>query len=311
MIAILSAFAGRIVADESPKIQFTSQADRLIITAGDKPLATYYFADKKITRPFFAHVHAPGGAQLTRNHPPASNDIADHAEFHPGIWLTFGDISGSDYWRLKAKAEHVEFAEQPSAIAGRGSFAVRNRYLSADGKQAICEEIARYTFVVEADRALLLWDSTFSSPDREIVFGDQEEMGLGVRMATALSVAGKQGGRILNSDGRKNEKEVWGKQAAWCDYGGSLEGRFAGITIFPHPENFRPSWFHARDYGVLVANAFGQRSFGGGEASRLVVKPGEKLRLRFGLLLYSVAEESQLDRAAAYREYVKLAESGR
>jgi hypothetical protein len=305
-IAIVLIGIGQAAADD-PAIGFTQYDDRLVITAAEKPLAIYHFSDKTITRPFFSHVHAPRGPQVSRNHPPQGNDIADHASFHPGIWLTFGDISGNDYWRLKAKTEHVDFVTPPSGKAGRGEFAVRNRYLSNDGKQVVCEEIARYTLLAHADRVLLVWDSTFSSPEHEFALGDQEEMGLGVRMASGLSVAGKPGGRILNNNGHKNEKEVWGKQAAWCDYGGALDGRFAGITVMPHPDNFRASWFHARDYGLLVANPFGQRAFGAGQASRIVVKPGENFRLRFGLLMYCVAEESDLDREAAYREYVEAA----
>ena len=55
----------------------------------------------------------------------------------------------------------------------------------------------------------------------------------------------------------------------------------------PDPENVRRAWFHARDYGVLVANPFGRRAFTRGEESRVVVKAGETFRLRFGVLVHS------------------------
>ena len=71
----------------------------------------------------------------------------------------------------------------------------------------------------------------------------------------------------------------------------------------PHPENFRRSWFHARDYGLLVANPFGRNAFTGGEKSRIVVKEGETLRLRFGVLVSS--ERPDLD--ASYRDYLRQA----
>ena len=46
-------------------------------------------------------------------------------------------------------------------------------------------------------------------------FGTQEEMGLGVRLATPLTV--KSGnGRITNSVGGTNEKGTWGQAADWC-----------------------------------------------------------------------------------------------
>ena len=61
------------------------------------------------------------------------------------------------------------------------------------------------------------------------------------------------------------------------------------MTIFCHPENFRPSWFHARDYGLLAANPFGRAAFNKGEPSKVVVKPGESLRLRYGMLVHAGA----------------------
>jgi hypothetical protein len=94
----------------------------------------------------------------------------------------------------------------------------------------------------------------------------------------------KQGGRILDSEGRRDEKEVWGNEAAWCDYGGRVDGKDVGLMLIPHPDNVRRCRFHARDYGLLVANPFGVKAFNAGPESRVVVKKGDTLRLRFGVL---------------------------
>jgi hypothetical protein len=111
-----------------------------------------------------------------------------------------------------------------------------------------------------------MWDSEFTGV-REFAFGDQEEMGLGIRVATPLRVEAGDGslppgnGTMTDSEGRKNGAEIGGNSADWCDYSGSLNGQRVGMTIFCHPKNFRPSWFHARDYGFLAANAFGRAAF--------------------------------------------------
>jgi hypothetical protein len=125
-------------------------------------------------------------------------------------------------------------------------------------------------------------------------------MGLGVRVATDLTVT--HGGVITSSDGRKNEEEVWGRQADWCDYA----GRGVGILLMPDPRNFRRSWFHARDYGLLVANPFGRRAFTKGEPSRVVVKRGETLSLRF----VALAHDGDLDRQAAYQDFLRIGRGG-
>src|SRR5262245_2261495 len=64
-----------------------------------KPFWKYHFKDARIKRPFLAHLHAPDGTQVTRNHPPKAGDAGDHDTMHPGLWLAFGDLGGADFWR--------------------------------------------------------------------------------------------------------------------------------------------------------------------------------------------------------------------
>jgi hypothetical protein len=279
-------------------VRFTTQPDRLEITVGDAAIATYVFRDEKILRPYFAHVHAPGGLQVTRNHPPVAGvDASDHDTLHPGLWLAFGDLSGADFWRNKAKVEHVEFVSEPRASGDGGSFAVRNRYV-CDG-DTVCEEVCKVTISVRASGFWLVLDSRFSGGD-DFYFGDQEEMGLGVRVATPLAV--KNGGTLINSERRSGEKQVWGRPADWCDYSGTIDGKPIGVTLIPDPANFRRSWFHARDYGFVAANPFGQRAFTKGEKSRVVVRAGESLRLRFAVRVHAAAG----DMSSAYNEALTL-----
>ena len=305
--ALLAATS--LIAADAPTITFTKSADQLAVSVGGKPLATYVFRDAKISRPYFAHLKAPGGTQVSRNHPPVEGqDATDHGNYHPGLWLAFGDISGHDYWRLKAKVVHDGFAEEPKGAAGRGSFAVRNKYLSTDGKRTVCTETCRFTFLVRPAGYLILWDSTFTSSGADFYFGDQEEMGLGVRVATPISVR-KGGGKITNAEGGKNERGTWGKQSAWCDYSGTIDGRHVGITLMPHSDNFRPCWFHARDYGFVAANPFGRNAFTRGEKSKIVVKKGEELRLRWGVLLHGARAGRGGALNAAHRDYLVQAKA--
>ncbi len=306
-LVALSLVSGALCANaDVPQVAFTQQPGKVLVTIAGQPVATYVYADEEITRPYFAHVRAPGGVQVTRNHPPIEGkDPTDHATYHPGIWLAFGDISGSDYWRNRARVVHREFVEEPVGGPGKGTFAVRNTYLvEGDAEKANCREVCRYTIVVRPSGYLLIWDSTFSAAEGEFYFGDQEEMGLGVRVASPIMV--KAGGTILDAPGRKNEREVWGNQAAWCDYSGTSGGQHVGVTLMAHPGNFRPSWLHARDYGLLVANPFGRKAFRQGDPSKAVVKPGEHLRLRYGVLLHAAPAEKKPDLAAAYADFLRV-----
>jgi hypothetical protein len=286
------------------RVEFESRTGEVRVRVDGEPFATYVYGDSRILRPYFSHVHEPGGLQVTRSHPPVEGtDPTDHDTMHPGLWLAFGELGSSDFWRNRGRVERAQFAEAPRGGAGSGRFTVLNRYAGTDGR-LVCRETCRYTVAVRPQGYLLVADSMFTSDSGDFDFGDQEEMGLGVRVATALSV--RQGGRIANSEGQENEKGVWGKPARWCDYGGTLGGRRVGVCLMPHPENFRPSWFHARDYGLVVANPFGRNAFTGGEKSRIVVKQDERFRLRFGVLVYGLPGGRSPDLPAAYEDYVRL-----
>jgi len=290
---------GRIIAADFAVQQ---KPDRVTITDGGQPVATYVFRDDKILRPYFANVHAPGGIQVTRKHPPVPNvDATDHDTMHPGVWLAFGDVSRQDFWRNKATIAHERFVEPPAVRDGRAIFTAENTFQAADGGE-ICKQTSRLTLAARPAGYLLIWEATFRPEHRDLVFGDQEEMGLGIRVATPIAV--KQGGAIVDAMGRRNEREVWGNSADWCDYSGTIAGRHAGITTMCDPRNFRPSWYHARDYGALVVNPFGQQAFRKGRASKVAVKPGESFRLRYGVLLHAGPPDTAPDLTAAYADFL-------
>lgn len=268
--------------DASSGFQVMQLDSKLLINFGLKPVMTFVYRDEKIVRPHFANVRLLSGVQTTRNHPPdPAVDAVDHDTMHPGIWLGFGDINREDFWRNKGRIEHIRFSKNPEMKDDVVEFSEESRMLSASG-QKMAELHSQYQLRRRTEGFLLTWDAELKASEVDLVFGDQEEMGLGARMATPLTE--KAGGKITSSDGLSGASETWGKQAAWCDYSGKIDDRLVGITIFPSPRNAHASWWHNRDYGVFVANPFGKRA--GHEGGKLTVKKGESLRLKFHVLFH-------------------------
>ena len=299
MILRLSPLPSALAATWSVDVSSTENGN-LQILLDDSSFATYSYRDPQISRPYFANIVVPGGIKVTRNHPPAAGDADDHRDLHPGLWLAFGDISGNDYWRLRAPVKHLRFVERPTVAGSELRFAVENAYLSQTASSVVCQEVCRYQLRASEQGVLLRWDSTFRSDRDDFTFGDQEEMGLGVRLATPIAVRSLQGGRILDSEGRRNEQETWGKQAEWCDYSGTISGVFAGVLLMPSPDNFRQSWYHSRDYGFVAANPFGRQAFTKGEPSRVVVKRGDDFHLRYAVFIHWSSTAAGFDPAAVY-----------
>jgi len=276
--------------------------DRLIITRDSKPVAHFVFHDTNTFRPYFAHVHTLDGIQVTRNHPPiAGVDPVDHPTMHPGIWLAFGDISGQDFWRNKATIRHEKFTTPPTATKDQLAFATESTLIATNGN-VLGKLDSTFTLNSARDGYFVSWKATFTPQTDNFTFGDQEEMGFGIRITTPLSE--KNGGTLRNSDALVSAKNTWGKTATWCDYSGILSNRLVGITVLTDPKNFRPSWMHSRDYGLIVANPFGQKAFTKtGDPSSIPVKKDESFTLKFAAFVHSSPTNEPTDLSAAYKTF--------
>ncbi len=273
------------------------------VTRSGRPVAEFHYLDQAILRPYLANVHTPDGFKVTRNHPPVGGvDSTDHDTMHPGIWLGFGDVSGVDFWRNRGRVEHLRFRVAPEVRDGRVRWVQDAVMRAPDGRTVgfvtNLLELGSLTPVGRGDaRAgsagwLVTWEAVFRADVADIVFGDQEEMGFGARVATAITE--KNGGRITTSEGRVSARETWGRPAEWCDYSGAVAGRHVGIVLLGDPGNFRPSWWHNRDYGVFVANPFGREAMQQGPKSAVTVRQGETFRVRFGAIVYNRAGDGDL-----------------
>lgn len=280
---------------------FQFKDDRVEVTLHGKRIADFVFHDEAIRRPYLCHVKTLKGIQVTRNHPPITGqDAVDHNTMHPGIWLGFGDISGVDFWRNKGTIQHVRWTQPPQVMNDQLMFESESQLLNGEG-HAIGSVITRLTFIAFNSDWMVVWKATFQTKNKALVFGDQEEMGFGARVAT--SITEKNGGVILSSTGSRTAKDTWGQVADWCDYSGMINGTSAGITLMSSPNNFRSSWWHNRDYGVFVANPFGRKAMGQGDVSSVLVEPGKTLSVTFGATIH---EELEFDAKQAYDVFRKL-----
>jgi hypothetical protein len=278
--------AAASVAVSQEPLAAVEKDGRLMITQGGAAVGEFVFADQKMKRPGFANMRAPGGIQVTRNFPPIDGtDATDHADMHPGLWFGFGDINGHDFWRNQGVMRHDKFTMPPAWKNGALQFATECTLLTKDGS-SLGSVNSQFTLRPENSALKVRWEATFHATEVDLVFGDQEEMGFGGRVATAITE--KNGGVITSSEGAKGAKKTWGQAAAWCDYSGKINGVPVGITIVPDAGNTpQPCWWHNRDYGVFVANAFGRKAMKQGEKQSVTVRKGQSLKLGFTALLHS------------------------
>lgn len=268
-------------ADE---ITFEESKDRITIRINNFPVTQFIFADENIARPYFANLRTAQTQLVTRRQPPVEGmDATDHDTMHPGVWMAFGDISGHDFWRNEGRMEHVEFSEPPTVAADHLSFSQKAKLVTKEGDE-IGQVVNRCVIRLHESGWLIEWHAIFTAGAEPLVFGDQEEMGFGVRVATEL--AETSGGTIVSSTAKIGAEASWGQEATWCDVTGVVEGEMVGVTIVPSPDNFRASWWHNRDYGLLVANPFGRAAMKQGAKSEVTVEAGEEFKIAFAVIVH-------------------------
>ncbi|MCX5646131.1 MAG: PmoA family protein, partial [Phycisphaerae bacterium] len=261
-----------------PRLQIVPMAyDQASFQRDGVEITRYHFG-AGLHRPFLFPVVGPAGHSLTRmGHP---HDPESHSH-HNSVWMSHVDVGGVDFWsdrgggtvRHKRIVKYEDQGEKSYLIA-------ENEWVDKDAKVLLNETRTVSVVLLDGKEWLLVIDSTFTAKDKPVTLGKTPFGFLSVRMAKTIGV-NDGGGRIRNSEGGVNEKEVLWKQARWVDYSGPIEnGKIEGITLFDHPGNpNHPSSFHVRNDGWMGAslNLEGPRE----------IPPDKPLHLRYGLYIHN------------------------
>lgn len=251
-------FASSAVAmgGDSSQWSVSQTADGVDISLGGQKITSFIKCDRSVHRPFFKDVHTPQGFRVTRNYPPLKAvEDTDHETMHPGIWLAFGRLNGQDYWRNRSEILTESILLEKSDFDHSCAFSTINSYLISGSSQPAIRETTRYEFRKNQHGIEWIWTAKLEPLNSILELGHQEEMGLGVRLSSPLTVKRNGSAHMINSQEGVNEKGTWGKPAHWWSaFETDEKGRKTGIRIEAkaYPEiNF---WGHTRDYGLIVAN---------------------------------------------------------
>lgn len=225
-----------------------------------RELTRFHFAPA-LKRPFWYPMQTTLAPSVVRiGHP---HDAQSHRH-HYGVWITHAAVSGVNFWSdERGKGSGSIVHKQVLGLwdgDDAASMMTLNHWISDEDQRVVL--IEKRSMEVRplqgASSWLLIVDSDFTAPKGQTATFESSAFGLmSARMAKSIGVH-DGGGRILNSEGQVNEKEIFHKPARWCDYSGRLtndEKGFAGITLFNHSGNpMQPTPYHVRDDGWMCAS---------------------------------------------------------
>jgi hypothetical protein len=221
---------------------------------------TRYRFDPAEKRPFWYPIQTTLAPSVIRiGHP---HDAQSHRH-HYGVWITHAAVSGVNFWDDEHGKGKGNIVHQKVLGIWDGDDAVSmmtlNHWVPDEGNNILLIEKRQMEIrpLEGAASWMLIVDSEFTSPKGQSATFEPSGFGLmSARMAKSIGVH-DGGGRILNSEGLLNEKEIFRKPTRWCDYSGRLTNDakgFAGITLFSHSGNpYHPTAFHVRDDGWMCA----------------------------------------------------------
>jgi hypothetical protein len=294
-----------ILAHAGVVIEHNTESATVKVSIGGEHFTTYHYGSGHHV-PFLWPVIAEGGVGVTRNFPMGKDEpaVEDHPH-HLSLYLTYGALNGYDFWHAGRGRPGTIRTTGIQTGQGDGFAWIRahHHWVADAGEKIVMEEIRELRFH-DSPAAARVFDfiSTFKATHGDVTFGDTKEAMLAVRVRPEID--GERGGTLTNAEGRQGEAKVYGTPSPWMDYTGTIKGHGKrGIAIFDHPGNFRPGYWHVRDYGLASINPFGRRAVGGGENGAHTIPDGESLTLRYRFLVHSGTPE-EADIAAHHARYV-------
>lgn len=317
-----------ITEGQHQRIQVTAdEANRRVdVTIDGKPFTSYIYPTT-LKKPVLYPVRTANGIAVTRGFPlePKAGERVDHPH-HAGLWFNHGDVNGLDFWNNSddiaadrgGKMGTIVHRRVVEAKGGndQGELIVEMDWLTPD-RTAILRERTQFLFRGTADNRSIDRITTLTALDAPVVFRDNKEGVLGLRVTRALEqpadkpevftdATGKPTkvpvldntgvtGLYASSEGLKGDA-VWGTRGRWAALQGVVERQPVTLVMLDHPSNPGfPTYWHARGYGLFSANPLGRKVFDDKQESLVItLKPQASIAFRHRVLILngSVAPEA-------------------
>lgn len=307
------------LARAKPKIEFVKADKKIDVIIGGEYVTSYLFGNEPydilpgaykvdhgfLPKPVLYPVRTLSGIVVTRSYPLA--DIEGESRDHPhhvGIFFASDFVNEEGFWANTSKSttriQHVKVTQMAGGN-GRGTLSTVMHWIGKDGK-VLLEEKRDMTFIADENEYAIDFSIDLIAQDTKVVFHDNKEALLAIRVADWLREKGGNG-RYYNSEGDETAENIWGRRAKWVTLQAQKDGNAVGIAIFDHPSSVNhPSFWHSRDYGMFCVDPIGQSVFQeilkveNPQPFNLTVEPGEAAHFEYRLLIYDgTRTKEQLD----------------
>jgi hypothetical protein len=304
---------------------------RVDVTIDGKPFTSYIWPTT-LEKPVLYPLINADGITVTRGYPlaPLPNERVDHPH-HAGLWFNYGNANGYDFWNnsdaIKPEEKHKYGSIHEVALvstksgANEGELTADSIWHTGDGAD-ILKQRTRYVFSKRPGARVIDMTVTLTALDK-VVFNDDKEGVLGMRVASWLESPEEKGGIFMDANGKPTKVDavpnstatgvyqtsagikgpaVWATRGRWCTLTGhDPAGHEVSIAIIDRPGNpGYPTYWHARGYGLFAANPLGAHIFDPKAPEfKYTLQKGDSTTFRYRIILFSHAvTPAQMDKEA-------------
>ncbi|MDP2337392.1 MAG: PmoA family protein [Bacteroidota bacterium] len=291
--------------DQSRKLSWQKEANSVSLLNNGKIVWQHHF-DKKEGKPYFHPLSTIDGSVLTGLRP-------DDHPWHRAIWFSWKFINGINYWeedRATGKSEGITELKSVRYNLTKqfgAEFNLELTYHPPTGNDLLKEKRSVHMSAPAGDGSYFMdWESTFTALADEVVLDRTPLLnepegksyggyaGFSARLNNQLWDV-----KVINDSGET--EQLHGKASRWMIYEAkNLKGQSVAMTIFDHPANLNHpnKWFISNDpetpfYYFSPAVIFD---------SKLILKKGEKLHLKYRLLV-STGEIDQTKLQSTWNQF--------
>lgn len=320
---MLTAFPLTAIAQKGVKVTADAAQRRVDITIDGRPFTSYIWPTT-LKKPVLYPILDADGVTVTRGWPlaPRPGERTDHPH-HDGLWFNYSNVNGFDFWN-NSEAIPAERAPKMGTIvfnrivsskngATKGDLVTDSTWIDGNNHPIIAET-TRYVFANDGSARSIDLVVTLKALDH-VVFHDDKDGLLGLRVARWLESPEEKGGTFTDSNGVATPvasaanlpgvapptgqyltsedvkgEAVWSTRARWCALTGHNEaGHTVTIAIFDHPGNTAyPTYWHARGYGLFAANPLGRHMFDPKQPPLdFSLERGQSVTFRYRVVIYT------------------------
>src|ERR1039457_73088 len=216
--AAVTFAAGALAAPPAKGVKVVAhEADRRVDITIDGAPFTSYIWPTSLKKPVLFPLIDDEGVTLTRGYPlnPLANERVDHPH-HAGLWFNYGNVNGFDFWNNsdaikpenRTKMGTILQTKIVSTKSGsdRGELIVGSIWVTGEKKE-ILAQTTHYIFARRDHARVIDLVITLKALD-PVVFNDDKEGVLGMRVARWLESPEEKGGIFTDANGNPTKVDA-------------------------------------------------------------------------------------------------------